>query len=232
MSDLDQTDLPGVWEAAAAEYVLGLLPEDERRAFEARLRDEPDLEQDVAAWAAYFTTFTDSLEEVPPPPALWRRIEAAAFGREKKKPFWQQLWPYAAGAVLGAAVTWGVYTSGMLDLTPEPHLYADLVAEEQGYVMLAHWAPDSGTFMLRRDAGDYPQDSSVEIWVIPGPDSAPVSVGLMQEVGLTQIPVPEALVPLMTSGTTVALSLEPLGGSPSGAPTGPILATGPLAIRG
>lgn len=58
-----------------------------------------------------------------------------------------------------------------------------------------------------------------------------VSVGLMQAVGLTQIPVPDARVPAMPPGTTVALSLEPLGGSLSGAPTVPILAAGLLTCH-
>ena len=47
----------------------------------------------------------------------------------------------------------------------------------------------------------------------------------MPAAGLTQSPVPDALVPAMPPGTTVALSLDPLGGSLTGAPTGPILAT-------
>ncbi|MFW2542574.1 anti-sigma factor [Primorskyibacter sp. 2E107] len=231
MSDMQDTDQPGDREALAAEYVLGLLSGDEAARFESQMAEDPELEQDVAAWAEYFTRFTDSVDEVTPPPQLWRRIEAAAFGRETRKPMWQLLWPYAAGAVAASVLAFAVYNTGLLDMTPQPHLYADLVAEEQGYVLLAHWAPDSETFMLRRDQGGFPQDNAIEIWVIPGPNSAPISVGLMAEAGLTQIPVPEALIPVMTPGATVALSLEPLGGSPTGAPTGPILATGPLGIR-
>lgn len=231
MSVQDDTDLPGGWEAMAAEYVLGLLSEDERAAFEAQMEADPELEQDVAAWAEYFASFTDPLQEQAPPPQLWRRIEAQAFGREKRQPLWRMLWPYIGGAVVGAAVTWAVYTSGMLTDQTEPHLYADLVAQEQGLVLLAHWAPDSETFMLRRDVGSFPTQASYEIWVIPAPDAAPVSVGLMTEAGLTQIPVPNALIPIMQPGATVAISQEPLGGSPTGAPTGPVLATGPLSIR-
>lgn len=231
MTDRDDTDLPGGFEAAAAEYVLGLLTPQERAQFEKAMRADPDLEQDVAAWSTYFAGYTDSIEEVPAPPQLWSRIEAAAFAAPRRKPFWQQLWPYAAGALAASVLAFAVYTTGSLG-PEEPHLYADLVAEEQGYVLLAHWAPDSQTFMLRRDAGDVPEDNAIEIWVIPGPDSAPVSVGLMQAATLTQIPVPDALVPLMTPQTTVAVSLEPKGGSATGAPTGPILATGPLGNRG
>ena len=76
MSGPEDTDLPGGWEAAAAEYVLGLLPEDELRAFEAQLNQYPALQQDVEAWEAYFAAFTDDIEEVAPPPQILRRTEA------------------------------------------------------------------------------------------------------------------------------------------------------------
>ena len=64
MSGPEDTDLPGGWEAAAAEYVLGLLPEDELRAFESQLVQDQALQQDVEAWEAYFAAFTDDIEEV------------------------------------------------------------------------------------------------------------------------------------------------------------------------
>ena len=90
MSGPEDTDLPGGWEAAAAEYVLGLLPEDELRAFEARLSQDRDLQQDVEAWSEYFAALTDPVEAVAPPPQLLRRIEDRLFGR-KRPSVWQQM---------------------------------------------------------------------------------------------------------------------------------------------
>ncbi|WGW03287.1 anti-sigma factor [Tropicibacter oceani] len=230
MSTETETDFPGGWEAMAAEYVLGLLPQDERAAFEAQMRADPDLEQDVVAWAEYFSTFTDDIPEEAPPPQLWKRISAQAFGT-RRRPGWRLLLPYLAGGVAAAAITWGVYTSGVLTPQQGTHLYADLVAQDQGYVLLAHWAPDSETFMLRRDGGAFPTDNSIEIWVIPAADAAPVSVGLMAQDDLTQIPVPPEMTALMQPGAMVAISLEPLGGSVTGAPSGPVLALAALDIR-
>ncbi|MDU8911141.1 anti-sigma factor domain-containing protein [Aestuariicoccus sp. MJ-SS9] len=226
----DTADLPGGAEAMAAEYVLGLLSEDEARRFEAQMAQDPDLRQDVAAWSTYFTTLTDDIAPVDPAPQVFRRIEGALFG-QKRPPLWRQLMPYLGGAVAAGLLAWAVLQTDMLQ--PEaPHLYADLVAEDQGYTLLAHWAPDSQTFMLRRDAGVFPQDSALEIWLIPGPSAAPISVGLMQPDTLTQIPVPDELVARMSPGATVAISREPPGGSPTGAPTGPVLAVGSLGVRG
>ncbi|MBS0123171.1 anti-sigma factor [Thetidibacter halocola] len=230
MTDPQDTDLSGGWEAMAAEYVLGLLSKDEVRAFERQMATDPDLEQDVAAWTEYFATMTDDLPEVAPPPQVLNRIEQRLFSTPRPS-IWRQLMPYLGGAVAAALLAWVVVGTDLLGPT-RPHLYADLVADEQGYRLLAHWAPDSQTFMLRRDAGGVPQDAALEIWLIADAGAAPVSVGLMTPDTLTQIPVPEALVPLMTDGATVAISLEPPGGSPTGQPTGPVLALGTLAVRG
>ncbi len=229
---IESGDLPGGAEAAAAEYVLGLLPEDERVAFERQIGSDADLEQDVAAWAEYFARFTDPVEEVPPPPQVLRRIESALFA-ETKVPFWRHLLPYLLGAVAAAALAAVVVMTGLIGPGQQPHLYADLVDDDRGLVLLAHWAPDSETFMVRRDDGTVPQDVSYQIWVIPdsGDGAAPVSVGLITQDQLTEIPVPDALIPIMTGGAVVAISEEPLGGSPTGAPTGPVLAVGALDVR-
>jgi anti-sigma-K factor RskA len=38
----------------------------------------------------------------------------------------------------------------------------------------------------------------------------------------------QALAELMRNGATIAISVEPRGGSPTGAPTGPVIASGAL----
>ena len=43
------------------------------------------------------------------------------------------------------------------------------------------------------------------------------------------IAVPAELRRAMTAGSTLAISLEPVGGAPQGVPTGPIVAKGNIA---
>lgn len=230
MSGPEETDFPGGLEAAAAEYVLGLLPEAETRAFESRLAQDRDLRQDVEAWAEYFASMTDPIEEVEAPPQVLRRVEVVLFGAGRKS-LWKQLVPYLAGAVAASAIAWAAMLSGLLSTDHRPDLWADLQSTEDGLVLLAHYAPASETFMVRFDEGTYPADRSLEIWMIPGPDAAPISIGLIDpSVTLTQIPVPPE-ISVQLPGATVAISEEPLGGSPVGAPTGPVLATAPLGVR-
>ncbi|MBO9468116.1 hypothetical protein J7443_23020 [Tropicibacter sp. R15_0] len=100
-------DLPGGDEATAAEYVLGLLSDAEATRFEAQLNKDQDLQQDVAAWQAYFCTFLETVQPQTPPPALWREVEKRV-GQEPRPPFWRQVLPYLIGAAIGAALSWAV----------------------------------------------------------------------------------------------------------------------------
>ncbi|MCV6801492.1 anti-sigma factor domain-containing protein, partial [Achromobacter ruhlandii] len=62
---------------------------------------------------------------------------------------------------------------------------------------------------------------ALELWVIP-PGQAPQSVGLVAPEGLTALPRAQGLEGVQT----LAITLEPPGGSPSGKPTGPVIMSG------
>jgi anti-sigma-K factor RskA len=68
-----------------------------------------------------------------------------------------------------------------------------------------------------------PTDRAYEAWLI-APGAAPVSLGLIGAEPL-RVPYPDP-----PQGWTLAVSLEPAGGSPVGAPTGPVLAAGEINL--
>ncbi|SDX96690.1 anti-sigma factor [Citreimonas salinaria] len=225
MSADDDTDLPGGWEAAAAEYVLGLLSEDEAQGFEARMREDPDLEQDVAAWRDHFATLTDPVAAQAPPPRVWGRIESDLF-KPARKPIWRQLLPYGVGAVLGATLAWAVFVSGVL-VPQEVDFRAALEPVEGTLALTARFDAQSGVLAVDLAQGDVPADRALELWLIAGEGVAPVSLGLLDASGGAV----RSLRPLLAErvpGATLAVSEEPPGGSPTGAPTGPVRAAGQL----
>jgi anti-sigma-K factor RskA len=69
---------------------------------------------------------------------------------------------------------------------------------------------------------------SLELWAIPA-DGIPVSLGVVPSDSKGRVELSEAHRQLMGSATTMAITLEPQGGSPSGKPTGPVLYQGKLA---
>ena len=66
-----------------------------------------------------------------------------------------------------------------------------------------------------------------ELWLIPA-GGKPLPVGLLNTVFLSVFVLPAALAAQTASGATLAVSLEPHGGSPTGAPTGPVIGAGKL----
>lgn len=73
-------------------------------------------------------------------------------------------------------------------------------------------------------SGAYPKlgEHSLELWLIT--DAGPVSLGLLPTAGEGQLKLPPGVG---GERLTLAVSLEPVGGSPTGKPTGPVLTSGP-----
>ncbi len=90
-------------------------------------------------------------------------------------------------------------------------------------------AYDTGTKQLQviRVAGAAPVDKDFELWLIVG-DKAPVSLGLVSAVANSTTSVPDKLQAALAEGAKLAVSVEPKGGSTTGAPTGPVVALGPV----
>jgi anti-sigma-K factor RskA len=82
------------------------------------------------------------------------------------------------------------------------------------------------TVVVRRVSAGQENGRSYELWLITGRSAPPKSLGVVGSDEFTQRPLP-ASIDLETLRTaTYAVSLEPAGGSPTGAPTGPVLFTG------
>ena len=70
-----------------------------------------------------------------------------------------------------------------------------------------------------------PTGRDAELWAI-GADGVPRALGLLARDGAGRVRVPAGV----TEGVTLAISIEPLGGSPKATPTGPVVATGTLTL--
>ncbi|MEZ5755378.1 MAG: anti-sigma factor [Paracoccaceae bacterium] len=209
LSPLDSDD------ALAAEYVLGVLDMAERSAAEARLKHDSAFADRVAAWATRLAELNDAYPEVEAPDLL-PRIEARLFPAEPPPPR-RPLFGWLAGLATAAALVLAA-----LALFPPAAPTARLVATlgEADAALRFEARFDGQALTVTRVAGSAaPAGQVQEVWII-APDSAPVSLGLLEGESLA-VPYPAAPV-----GWTLAVSLEPGGGSPTGAPTGPVVAAG------
>lgn len=225
-------DLPTGGDAAlAAEYVLGLMSDGETRAFEARLSRDERLLREVVTWTEHLARIAEEIPEAAPPPRAKRRIEAAAFGDGRARggrTIWRILAPLGLGGALVAGLAWAALTFGLLGPgAPEPELVADIAVEDRALAIHAGWFAESAELLVIREAGEVPEGTDFELWVVAGEDP-PVSLGLVPR---QEDRIRYALAPGVSgrlAGATLAVSQEPQGGSPTGAPTGPVLGTAPI----
>jgi anti-sigma-K factor RskA len=109
-----------------------------------------------------------------------------------------------------------------------PPLVAMLGDTGKAMKVVASWDPASRQLVLAVP-GDMPADSahSHELWIIPA-DGKPRSLGTMPSTRQMHMRLADALAQLLQQGATIAISVEPRGGSPTGQPTGPVVASGAL----
>ena len=107
---------------------------------------------------------------------------------------------------------------------PGPSHVAELQPAARDFVLTAALLlEDTPQLELTRIDGPVaPAGRATELWAIP-PDGAPVSLGVLPEAENWIVNLPPELAGLETE-LTLALSDEPEGGSPTGAPTGEVLA--------
>lgn len=245
-------DLPDDGDAALAmDFALGTLEGPELRAAELRLRRDPAFARAVAEWQERLAPLADDVAPVTPPPSVWAAVEAELFrgpaapkAEAPRRGLWASLglWQsLTAGTSVVAAVALGILATrpddGRRRVAPvgtSAPAGANLLAasmkssDKSGSVVLtATYDPDRGAVTLTPAADSAKHGLTPQLWVIVGKE-APRSLGMIDLQGTQAHPIPEDVRPKLKSGATLAISLEPPGGSPTGAPTGPIVATGKL----
>lgn len=199
----------------AAEFVMGVLPLDERAAAAVRIKSDPAFAAMVADWEAKLSGLNDGFAEVPAPDLLGR-IEARLFPQATNA---RANW---LGWLSGAIAAVALAMAAVIYLAPPTVTDAPLIATlgEDGGPLVFEARYDGASLTVARTNGPGAGAGKVhELWII-APGAAPVSLGLLDNDPLS-IPYP-----MPPAGWILAVSLEPTGGSTTGAPTGPVLATG------
>lgn len=217
----------------AAEYVLGVLPAEERRQASIRIANEPVFARMVDRWEVHFAPLAATYPEVEAPASVKRGIdhrllrEAAVQSRLSlwsSLAFWRGL---AAAAV--AALALYIATPYMSPPTQEPRemMVASLAADGSDVKYMAMYDAGTGEIGLSHVAGDRAAGKDFELWMIEG-KKPPVSMGVIPAGSTAHMPVSPDMRDKLAAGSVLAVSLEPSGGSPTGLPTGPVVAAGDL----
>lgn len=210
----------------AAEYVLGTLDPDMAQAVAARAAREPALAAAIAEWEERLAPLAGLARPVPPPPALWHRLAAATgAGEPARMPLLRSLAFWRAGTAAGFALAAAL--AGIVLVrhpAPAPGPVAALVPPNgTPAAFIAETRPDGSIRLIPLQPVRVASDRDLELWALPPGATRPVSLGVIPASGRRVAPSPPA-----GGGTQLMVSLEPRGGSPTGAPTGPVLWGGTL----
>ena len=212
--------------AHAGEYAMDLLSGAEREAFEARLRAEPGLARVVAEWREELVPLAEEVKGTAPPGSVKTAVDQRLFGAvtagRSRWAFWQNFTGAVTATVLGLAIL--LFFGGPVDTPQGPTLMTEVAAEDQSFRMTAAFVQGEGTLRVTPVVGAAPEGRVLELWLIAGED-APLSLGLLADDAPSDIVIPAALQGKL-NGAVLAVSEEPPGGAPDGAPTGDILGSG------
>jgi anti-sigma-K factor RskA len=223
---------------APAEYVLGVLSANERRELEQRLPRDGPLAREVADWEERLGVLVAEVRPVAPPDDMLSRIEGAldapattaAARALKREELWQSVvfWrTFSLGSATFAALSIAALTYIAILPTPRSPMMATL-GNASGLPNFVAAIGAGGNELVIVPASLLTQDPrAMELWLIPAGDR-PHSLGLIRPGQPVRLTVPPELAARLTTEAALAVSLEPAGGSPTGAPTGPVIASGKL----
>jgi anti-sigma-K factor RskA len=226
---------PQLIEELAAQYVLGTLRGRARHRFERLCARDAKAFNAVQRWEDRLVDLLAGVVPVAPSALVWDRIKFRVRRESAQKPkkafatFGN--WRFAAAAGIAAlAIAFGLW-SGLGPSSSQQ--LANFVDQQQVQLWTVEAPRDREELRISAGANlALDPARAYELWALPGEGAAPVSLGLMPRSGRGTLQLNDAQRLALSRSRQIAISLEPWGGSPTGAPTGPVLYVAEVATAG
>jgi anti-sigma-K factor RskA len=232
---------PQLLDELAAQYVLGTLRGLARRRFERFCHHNPGALHAVRRWEDRFVELLAGVEPVAPSALVWERVKFRIrrdHSRTRRDDSLRPKRPFAtlsnwrisiAAGFAAFAIAFGAWTG----FGPGSSQLVATVSDQQAQLWRIEATRDRDA--LRVSAVEnlsLDPARAYELWALPGEGAAPVSLGLMPKSGRDTLQLNDAQRLALSRSRQIAVSLEPPGGSPTGAPTGPVLFVADVTAAG
>ncbi|MGC1548706.1 MAG: anti-sigma factor [Rhodanobacter sp.] len=224
-----------------AEYVLGVLDADARAAVAHEVQSNAEAATAVALWQRRLMPLADEIDEAVPPPYVWARIQdalhlEAPIAAKPRVGLWDNLrlwhWLGIGASAVAAACLVVMVTVPRQPVTPttvSAGYMASTIQQDNG---VTGWTATmdlqhARMIIVPATPAALAQGRAPELWLIPA-GQKPISVGMISRDKPTTLALAPALLARLGPTAALAVSVEPMGGSPTGQPTGPVIAKGAI----
>lgn len=223
---------PQLLDELAAQYVLGTLRGPARRRFERFCQHNATALLAVRRWEDRLVDLLAEVVPVEPSALVWDRIKFRVRREQALRPkrtmASSNTWRFSIAAGIAAlAIAIGVWIGFGPGST---QLVASVVDPQHAQIWRIEARRDRDELRVSAAANlALDPARAYELWALPGAGAAPVSLGLMPKSGRGTLQLNDTQRLALARSRQVAVSLEPPGGSPTGAPTGPVLFVADIA---
>jgi anti-sigma-K factor RskA len=218
-------------DALIGAYLIGSLRGGARRRLEQALRDEPRVASRLAYFQRVFALRYTKDIEVKPSAQVWSRLDQSLQLARFRAPWWRRavfLRGWAAAATAALVVALGVRLVDLQPAAPRFTQVAVLSSTAAGGTanIAAELSADGRSLRL---VSERPIEAgaaqSYELWLLPPGGGKPESMAVLGRLD-TSVALAPTYHGRVSAGAKLAVSVEPAGGSPTGAPTGPVILVG------
>lgn len=227
----------------AAEYALGVLDGERLREAQRLERSDPAFAEQVAEWNERLAPMLDEIAPATPRDTVWPAI-ASALNRpdagsanvvklRRSVTAWRGYSAAMTAIAASLAIVVGIDMMRETPVAPPPvaapeqTLVATLASEDSPARLVVSWQPGAQSVLVTPTVLDSPAERDHQLWLIPK-SGTPQSLGLLRADDSQRVVIPAELLRQLGEDVSIAVSVEPVGGSPTGLPTGPVIAAGQL----
>ncbi|WP_209346928.1 anti-sigma factor [Pontixanthobacter sp. CEM42] len=224
-------------ERLAAEHALRLLEGEELLQARGLMANDPEFAAEVAQWEDKLSHLQVAQPPIAPGPELWARIESEIAGNrsadndnvvslQKSVRNWQFASIFSAAAAIALAFFAfpAMFGPGEQPATPDAPLMANIPIADTPLRLAVTYLPEREEILVSASGLTADGVHDHELWLVA--DDGAKSLGVVVPGEERRVAIDPTLASLITDGSQMVLTREPLGGAPKGGEAGPVVAQG------